>query len=86
MVPATVRISYLPQMKRVYDLHGPMRQLYPERKASKPAAFLMMFHGVETTQKTHMKTVPRKMLMYFGANPEMSLLNGYEPKRVSIDL
>jgi hypothetical protein len=43
-----------------------MRHEYPERKARRPAAFLMMFHGVETTQKREMKSVARKMLIYLG--------------------
>jgi hypothetical protein len=55
---------------------GPMTQEYPERKARRPAAFLMIFHGVETTQKTEMMIVALQMLIYLGYNPETSLLNG----------
>jgi hypothetical protein len=36
----------------------------PDKKARRPAAFLMIFHGVETTQKREMKSVARKMLTY----------------------
>lgn len=39
---------------------------YPERKANNPEAFLMICQGFETTQKTEMIRVARKMLMYFG--------------------
>jgi hypothetical protein len=42
----------------------------------------MMFQGVQATQKTLMITVARKMLMYFGYNPLMSLLKGYVPVRI----
>tara|TARA_R110002003_G_scaffold44_15_gene3366 strand:+ start:4968 stop:5252 length:285 start_codon:yes stop_codon:yes gene_type:complete len=51
---------------------GPIRQEYPERKANKPLAFLMMFHGVDTIQKSDMKMVALKMLIYLGAIPVMS--------------
>ena len=43
----------------------------------------MMFHGVLTTQKSEMKSVARKMLMYLGYNPDMSFENGYVPVDIS---
>src|SRR5436305_12547227 len=42
----------------------------------------MMFQGVLTTQKTEMSRVARKMLMYLGQRPEMSLENGYVPAAI----
>lgn len=41
---------------------------YPLRKASRLAAFSIMFQGVEKTQNSEMKMVARKTLMYLGAN------------------
>jgi hypothetical protein len=58
---------------------GPIRQEYPDKKARRPAAFLMIFQGVEMMQKREMKRVARKMLMYLGQRPVTSLENGYEP-------
>jgi hypothetical protein len=53
-----------------------MRHEYPDKKARRPAAFLMMFHGVEMMQKMEMNMVARKMLMYLGQIPVTSLENG----------
>ena len=53
-----------------------MRQEYPDKKANRPTAFLMIFQGVEMMQKMEMKSVARKMLMYFGAMPVTSLEKG----------
>jgi len=55
---------------------GPIRQEYPERKAKRRAAFLIIFHGVDTTQKREMQRVARKMLMYFGFRPDISFEKG----------
>jgi hypothetical protein len=55
---------------------GPIMQEYPERKARRRLAFLMMFHGVDTTQKREIMRVARKMLMYLGLRPETSLEKG----------
>jgi hypothetical protein len=49
---------------------APMNMLYPDRKANRPAAFLIICHGFETTQKMEMISVARKMLMYLGERPE----------------
>lgn len=49
---------------------APMNIEYPDRKANKPAAFLMICHGFETTQKIEMIKVARNMLTYLGARPE----------------
>ena len=46
-----------------------MRHEYPDKKASRPVAFLMMFHGVDMMQKIEMKMVALAILMYLGAMP-----------------
>lgn len=56
-----------------------MRQEYPDKNANKPVAFLIIFQGVETMQKIEIKSVARKILIYFGAMPVISLEKGYVP-------
>ncbi len=55
--------------------NGPIRHEYPDKNARRPAAFLMMFQGVHTTQKTEMMMVARKMLIYFGQRPDTVYLH-----------
>lgn len=57
-------------------------QLYPLKNARRPEAFLIMFHGVETTQKREMTSVARKMLMCLGSKPDTSFENGYVPAAI----
>lgn len=41
-----------------------------------------LLHGVEKIQNREMKTVARKLLIYFGDIPLTSLLNGYVPAAI----